>query len=371
MKNVYFFILLISSILFFSCKSDKKVTNVDKAIEISTEAPTKERTETYQIFMITVDDLRVREGAKKSTKVMDKLKEGSLVYSNGNQSSFTEKVELRGTQFDSPYQEITYADNKGWIYQGGLYKIYDSGEADSFTADLDNLVLKLNRSKKKLLNKGEEILNVMRQEKSGSPEWNDLMYVLGNYHFSQILQDEELVRPFEEREWSQEQYNSAHFKSYDMQSNSFSKEYSRAGFKFNADEGNVYPIIDPVIIENAIGGPFSESMQSYIALKGIEARTKMFSEGGIVISMNTIVDYIILVENYLTNYPNALGVEEFKKEFEHLNKVLLSGTVNSPSISYETKKLNPQWMEAWNRYTSNNPKGLLIESVKANVEKYK
>jgi hypothetical protein len=90
-QYILFFYLLITS----ECKSDKRSIS-NEHNQKTEQSNISKQTATYQIFFVSVNNLRVRESPAKSTKVIDKLKESTLIYSNGEVSDCTEKATLRG-----------------------------------------------------------------------------------------------------------------------------------------------------------------------------------------------------------------------------------------------------------------------------------
>ncbi len=362
MYKLSLYLLLFIVILSSSCKSDKQSISQEHN-QKTAQSNISKRTETYQIYFVSVNNLRVREDKTKSSNVIHKLKEGKIVYSNGEVSDFSENVVLRGKEFNTLYHKITFDGNSGWVYGGGIHKIYDKGEKDSFTETLQSFLTQIGNKDKTLLDRGKYILKILQQEKSGSAEWNDIMYLMAEYHLKNLTNDENFYSTLENREWSPEEYKSAAYQQYDMLSNEFANKFSSAGMKFTASEGTVGLIIDPNKMKKAIGGPFSNSMKEYIKIKLIDANTRFFSDGGISSSLNEIVDFTILVEKFLQVYPSFPRAEDLRKELEYHHSVIIHGSVNSPAYDFFSKELNPEWPVAWNRYMKNIDKGLILDRV--------
>ena len=364
--HILFSLLLIS----LSCNTDKQSKHKEHQQEIEQPIGSK-RTNTYQIFFVSVNNLRVREDQAKSSNVIDKLKEGTLIYSNGEVSEFTEKVILRGKEYNSPYHKITYNGNKGWTYGGGIYKIYDQGEKDSFTETLGILITQLSNNNKVLLERGKYIMTILEQQRSSSAEWNDIMYLIAEYHLNNLANDEKFYSELEKREWSPEEYESATYQQYDMLSNEFAKKFMNSGMKFTASEGMVGLIVDPNQLKNVIKGPFSTAMEAYIKIKILDSNTRFFSDGGISSSLNDIIDFTISVEKFLQLYPNFSRAEELKENLEYYHSTIIQGSDNSPAYDFFTKELNPEWPIAWDRYIKNIDNGMISDKVKYEIEKIK
>jgi hypothetical protein len=231
------------------------------------------------------------------------------------------------------------------------------------------LVTQLGNKYKTLLNKGKYILKVLQQESSGSAEWNNNMYLIAEYHLKSLANDKKLYPSLENREWSPEEYKSAAYQQYNMLSNEFAKEFSSAGIKFTASEGMVGLIIDPNKIKSGIQSPFSNAMEDYIKIKLVDANTRFFSDGGITNSLNEIVDFTISVEKFLQAFPNFTRADELKKDLEYYLLVIIYGSDNSPAYGVFTKKLNPDWAVAWDRYIKKIDNGLIMDKVKSEIKK--
>ena len=368
MNNRNWSLLFYLALILAGCNSNQQKQSDQQRLNTS-ELKSPERAEIHQIHFVTVDNLRVRKGAHKSSPVIDKLKENTLVYSNGEISDFKEKVVLRGREHNTPYRKITYEDNTGWIYDGGLSKIYDKDEQDSFTGTLESLVIQLANKEKSILDRGKKILRIIQQEKSGAAEWNDIMYLLAEYHIKNIATDKKIFPILEERAWTSEEYSSAAKRDYNMQSNNFSKRFAAAGLKFSASEGMIETIIDPTKIKMAIEGPFSNSLEEYITLQQVKANNRFFADGAISSSLNDIVDYTILAEQFVSNHPYFPKSENIDQELKYLHLVIINGSNNSPARDYETKILNHEWPIAWNYYLRKIPHGMIAKKLKAELAK--
>jgi len=353
------------SLMLLSCKSDSTKN------DITTETTdTKETEETrHQIYIVTVDNLRVREGAEKSTKVIDKLKERTIVYSEDEKSELTEKIILRNVQYDSPYRKINYNGNTGWVYGGGLYKIYDESEEDSFTETFESLVTQISSPNKSSIEKGQHIMKVLQREKSSSEEWNDIMYHLAENQLTQVAHEEATHELLNKYEWTMAEYSAASERKYDMTWSDFARSFKQAGLIFTSSEGMIEAMINPNEIAKIIEGPFSSAMDMYINIRQKETETKFFEDAGIVSPLSEITSHIITIEKFIDSYPNFPRNRKIKQELNYLHSVLLKGSDNSPAYDFDTKELNPEWSSAWDQYLNNNPNGLIVSEIKATKQK--
>lgn len=363
MYKSHLFQLFLLCFIIGGCKNDTSSTSLT---EKETQPKLSEKTspeKRHQIYLVAVDNLRVRESAEKSSRVIAKLKERTIAYSEGQISKHTEKITLRSRIYNTPYHKINFSGNTGWCYGGGLFKIYDEEEPDSFTETFESMVTQLSSPNKTMLAKGKHIMSVLRREKSGSSEWNDILFHIAENQLDNMALDEKFYPLLEDRTWTQEEYSSAAERSYDMKSNPFSLEYAQAGLKFTADEGMINLIVDPTAIKNTIEGPFSDAMIEYISIKEEKANTRFFSDAGISSPLSVIVDHTVRIEKFVQRYPHFPRVADLMYDLEYLHYVIINGSDNSPAYDFMSKELNPEWPEAWNQYLKTNQEGMIHDKI--------
>ena len=352
------------------CKTDKASENQVATQQIVDVETKSKSSETHQMYLVTVNNLRVREGQSKKSKVVDKLPEGSIVYSRGEVSDKKEKINLRGKAYNEPYRKISYKDKQGWTYGGGLYKIYDKGEEHSFTDEFDNMVLRLDYDKVSGLAKAQDVMSVLRKGDTGSTEWNDLLYILAEQQLNEVLQDKSFYDTLSNVQLSRYEYGKATDLSYPMDSTTFSRSYAAGGFKFDASEGMLGTVLDPVAIQRAIGGPFSDEMSEYLRIVTRASKVKMFSDAAVVAPLSSIVTQVIMIEDFLEMYAQFPRVDFLKEELDYLHAVVLNGTTNTPAISYQSNKVEPEWLIGWNKYIAERPDGLIADKVSSKIKKH-
>ena len=116
MRITYFIICLT---LFFACKSDKTETPTEPVVEEKVEQ--KEEAPPQLIIYTWVDKLRLRQEPNTKSSIVKELKEGEPLVFTGEQTDFTQKVNLRGVTYDEPWMKVVTNDEKiGWIYGGGV-----------------------------------------------------------------------------------------------------------------------------------------------------------------------------------------------------------------------------------------------------------
>jgi hypothetical protein len=115
-------ILLCVSFLLFSCEEtdneqqqvDKQLMEIDKTVEQQVLSDPIE-------LEVVLDNVRLRDAAGLKGKEIARLAKKSKVIFNGVFSDFTDKIKLRGIQYDDPWLKVrTDKGVEGWIYGGSL-----------------------------------------------------------------------------------------------------------------------------------------------------------------------------------------------------------------------------------------------------------
>lgn len=135
MKKIAVFISI--CILFFNCNNEKeKETNTLEQTTTEQTAETQTLDEPIELEVI-LDNVRIRDVAGLKGKEIARLQKKSKVIFNGVFSDFTDKIKLRGIQYDDPWLKIkTMTGEEGWIY-GASVKF----DANNVGVDLYNQLI--------------------------------------------------------------------------------------------------------------------------------------------------------------------------------------------------------------------------------------
>ncbi|MFT5833578.1 MAG: hypothetical protein ACI97N_001206 [Cognaticolwellia sp.] len=123
--------LLFAVAIFLSCCEDKVDSTEQPQDEGTNEQIVQEIAESKESIEleVIVDNVRIRDAAGLKGKEVTRLAKKSKVIFNGEFSDFTDKIKLRGIQYDDPWLKISTAKGaEGWIY-GGSVK-FDANEAE-------------------------------------------------------------------------------------------------------------------------------------------------------------------------------------------------------------------------------------------------
>ena len=168
--------ILFISIIVLACK--EKPTHTD-----STQVTEMKAKTWHETYVVQVDQLRLRSAPRKSSDVIEKLRLGTLVQSNGEVSQQTEEVVLRGITYNTPYikvQSPTQKDTTGWVYGGAMLRVYRDTLAYPFSTNLDGLAKQMFQlAEIPTLDHMKTIVSLLAKENSNVPMWNDALMLLG------------------------------------------------------------------------------------------------------------------------------------------------------------------------------------------------
>lgn len=116
--NKFLFLLLSISFFYMSCgnKSNDEPTNSTTSQEQQTNLP-----EDPIELEIILDKVRIRDKAGLEGEELEQLNKGTKVIFLGEISDFTDKIKLRGIQYNDPWLKIRIREGQeGWIYGGAI-----------------------------------------------------------------------------------------------------------------------------------------------------------------------------------------------------------------------------------------------------------
>ncbi len=353
----WYWIFILSGVLWMGCKSDQPANTPEvKMIE-------EEEKVMHEIFMVTVDNLRMRAAPGLDSEVVDKLREGSVVKGEGKYSDKIDTIRLRGIQYQEPYYYVTTWNDKisGWVYGGGLMKIYSNNTPSPFIR-LEDFVSDINKVKFNDYRAGGEILSLISAYKGSVPEWNDLVYTIGSQFMEKVPPGPVLIREIENFSWEVDDFTAVFAGNMDMDKYELTQRLASNGFRLFAAEGDMYPEIDNSILIKIIGGPFTRELTSYKSLM-IDQENRFYEDAAIIVPLDKIVDHIIAQEKFITQYPDSPLISVLKEDMANHMSILQNGLDNSPVRDYDSKELNPEFKNVYNYIIQKYPTSELAVAV--------
>ena len=112
MKRILFVIL--SLFFLYSCSNNNEKINGLKNIIAGDE------NETENTAKVLVQGLRMREHPTLKSKSIVSIPEDSVVTLLGEKTDYSEKITLRGLEYNEPWYLVSFSKYKGWVYGGGI-----------------------------------------------------------------------------------------------------------------------------------------------------------------------------------------------------------------------------------------------------------
>ena len=369
MMKLNLLISLLICAVYNSCQS--KASNTDDKTEINSLVETEvvedkmkgvKVDNRMESFVVIVDDLRVRSEPGLETKVVFGLKLGDLVYGKGIVSERTDKVELRGEIYNSPYHKVTFGNEfVGWVYGAGLQRIgMGKISQPKKISDLVKFGESLNLNS---VTSGGKMLNYISNNFS---EEGEQLMTGAVIILEKFLNDSEieLWDVLDDIPWPE----NVDVKSFINSDLPIFNRLSNSGFKVEASEGMFYPVIDWGQINDELGGKTLPSMQAYLDLKEQDSRIQVESDAAIIIPIDQLGEMAIRWEKFNRSNPKFV-IKEQSIEIERRYKMLtLTGMDNSPAFDWEGKVVD-EFREGWVTLVKNHPDSDFAGAVKNIVEK--
>jgi hypothetical protein len=320
----------------------------------------------YQVFFVNVDNLRVRQAPNLESTVLDKIREGTLVNSKNEYSDKKETITLRGKKMTAPYYFVTGDEfMEGWVYGGALVKIYQNTSPAPFTSRLQEVIASLKNLNYSEIDTGSKLFAKLREFKGNDPVWNDGLFVIGKYFFGQ-LPDFFLLEDEQPDLFSTEDYKSIFEGKYDMNSTMFTSRLEKNGYKLEASEGQINAVRNEAGFIKIMPGPHSVPMRAHFEIKEKYENSKISEDDGLVIDLKALIDLAISEELFLQTYPEFIYSNEHTETKETLQFILMNGLNNTPAIAYDTKEINPIFIEAWQYARNKYPDSDLVKELDKN-----
>lgn len=288
----------------------------------------------HEAYIVTVDNLRMRQQPGRTTEVLRKMPEGSILLSDGTVSDFTDKITLRGKAYEEPYLKV-YLRNKeeqlGWVYRGALLKIYHDDTAYPFSNNLDGLVLQVLGKDYKNLSQLERLLAAIIAESSDIREWNDALLRLAEHAMDEASRSASILQQITTQKWTAQDYQQVAGRTYDYQQTLVGKQLANAAMLLETTEGSIQPIVDLPRIAKILGGPFSIDVQDYVDIRSQVLQQQIIHDASIVVPLPRLVDLYAMLDRYLQRHDeHSLYYSDVRSMSLRYASYIRSGSDNTP-----------------------------------------
>jgi hypothetical protein len=297
LMTIRLIVVLVSVLLIGGCKQEPKTLAPEEKQEIIPLIH-------HEAYIVTVDNLRMRDRAGRKSKVLRKLPEGSIVLSEGVISDFTEKVSLRGQVYDEPYHKVylrNKSDKQGWVYGGALVKIYYDDTAYPFSTYIDGLVAGMSRQPLENMEDLQRSLTEIIHESTDVPEWNDALLAIAINYLKPVASSEAVAAEVSELigESSSEVLAQVEAGNYAYGTTEAGRQIRNSGLRVLSRRGSIALDLDIAQVADLISGPYSASAQAYVDIE--RALTQSGSNSNSTGGSNT-EDIEIRIDEFLSSF---------------------------------------------------------------------
>lgn len=382
MKNF----LLISSLLvfFWSCGSENaKPTQESSNNNPPAAKPDGSASESkveFEVFRVQVDNLLLRnEPTQKSATIVGKLQQGDLISGNGTESEAKEQAEIRGIQMQSAYYQVQTLENTpktGWAFGGALQRLYAGSKASA--PDLNRLQLFSTRLKtlnNKQLDSGKRAWEYVQSNfADASGPLADAVLIQLESYLHNLNFDGELYKITEKINWTDQDFEALSKFSFSMQKYPATQQLAAAGYNLQASEGMIFPAVDWKKIQDFFAAKVTPSMREFLTQMVKEQSEGDQDDGGLVISVENVVDRAAFWEKFNRDNP-AFPLREQTKESQLWYKfTMTNGADNTPAFEFsdsDSRQVNSEFQSAWEYALSKYPGTAVAASAKKMLDAVK
>ena len=350
--------------LFASCKSDMQSQQSNEEVVAVEHFEVK-------YYVTNVNSLRARSGSKKSSEVITKIKEGTILKDLKEETHTRETVTLRGVEYTEPYRKVELPSGKQvWVYGGALRAFY-AGTTDisevNVVSTLQRYLLDLPSDN---IDSGNAILKKLLQLSSDDPSTNDALFFL-SYDYMSSLAYNLSMNTDSSLNWALDSYQDITDRKFDLSSHILGKKIEQSGLKLDASEGQVYYEIDIKTLDGAIGGVFTTATKKYIELSSQIYDHRLFSDAAIVSSLNLLADDAIKWTTFVNKYPDFTDSVKANQIAQYYTSAVMTGTNNTLAFDPETLIATNGFRSMWDYMIKTYPRHpltLLIISQRQKLE---
>jgi hypothetical protein len=366
-SNILHLALAIAMASCMACNSDSKSAGSTPPSPESLP-PASPKPATY-LYRVTVDKLNLREASNKNAKVITQFKEGDFVEGTGEVSSNKEEVILRDIPYNEPYFKVkstTPEQYMGWAYSAALEPVYagpvntlpDLGRLSQFSMFLKSLPANK-------LDSGKKAIDYTKSNfATASGTLADAAFILLEKFLFRMEIEGNFYNMTETIQWADQDYEAVWKETFDMNKYPGTKALAANGFRLEQGEGMIFPITDWAKLADIFAEKVTPPMKEYILQHVGEQKDNAYSDGGIVIGLDTLAERAIFWEKFNTRNPYFVRSMETKETERWLRHTLIVGADNTPVFDYENQTVSDDFKKVWALILQKYPGTKLAKDVK-------
>ncbi|MFN8395241.1 MAG: SH3 domain-containing protein [Bacteroidia bacterium] len=355
MKTLSSAFFALSLLLFVSSCGDKSAT---KEGETSTDSTAK--AEMVELWLeVDYDDVRLRENPSMDSKVISTHKKRERLKYLNEMSEKMETVKLQNLEITAPWGKVaTDKGQEGWIFLGAV--IPAPGKA----ADEAHAALKAVKGEDcKVMQAGiDAFVNAMKGKSAeevdlATPELDLWLDSVAN-HVNNTLMD----RPNYD-DYSVVDVEGMEVKDADKIRAEMA-EWKACGLDIIYPEGMTALVPKPGLTIPALSGMVTPVMKAYMDQRSKEAEEGWSDDGGLVISPKQLAERAVFWNDFTIKHPLFVHSARMRNIADVYTSDLMLGQDNTPSISYETQKLDTEFQAAYDWLLKEHPESAAAKIIR-------
>lgn len=114
------------------------------------------------------------------------------------------------------------------------------------------------------------------------------------------------------------------------------RSVTEGGYKLDAAEGYVFPVVDYAALRDLAGGA-SPAVRDYLTLMAYESEDRWARDAALVISRDELGRRLLAAEDYIRSYPDAPELPKVKERYLIYLRAYLFGLDNTPNYDEDYK----------------------------------
>lgn len=350
-----------------SCQNNTPTAKSDSQTE-SAAAPLAKPEVVY--YLVVVDRLNLREQPSKEGKVIFQCAETTRLEGTGQISAKKEEAVLRDMTYIEPYVEVTVTTDKtyqGWAYRGGLVMLYAGPKSDApDEARVQQLAKYLNGLNTRDINSGKKAWDYVKSNYADAKgSLADAVYLLTERFLSRMEREGEYYKITEAVQWANQDYEDVANHKFDGNKYPQTKVFVPNGFRLETGEGMIFPVVDPVPLNDFFIPRATPAMQAFLKQRLLEQNDYADDDGGLRIGIEEVADRAVFWEDFNRNNPYFILSDQTKESETWMRSVLVSGTNNTPTFDYETGAPDANFQKGWAYLQQRYPNSKAAKTVKS------
>lgn len=347
MKSLGVALFALCGLLCVAACGDKSTAQTSQGTQDSTA--TADKVELW--LELDYDDVRLRESPSMEAKVLSTHKRRERFKYLDEMSENIESVKLQNLEITAPWGKVaTESGQEGWIFLGTVIPVPGKAATEAKAA--------LNAVKGedcKVMQAGiDAFVNAMKGKPAeevdlATPELDQFLDSVAN-HFNNSLMGRPNYDDFSVVDVEGMEVKDADKIRAEM------AEWKACGLEIIFPEGMAALVPKPGLTTPALSGMVSPVMKTYMDQRTKESEEGWSDDGGLVITPKQLAERAVFWNDFTLQHPLFVHTARMRNIADVYTSDLMLGQDNTPSINYDTQKLDPEFQAAYDWLLKEHPK---------------